>query len=63
MTLLYSLTEAVLVLQNVLYAEGKISPRQAVAIVSDQSIVKLPLFSKLRHKHEVGDEMEVSTMF
>ena len=32
-------------------------------IVSDQSIVKLPLFSKLRNKHEVGDEMEVSTIF
>ena len=56
------MTEAVLVLQNFLYAEGKISPRQAVAIVSDQSIVKLPLFSKLRNKHEVGDEMEVLTL-
>ena len=43
--------------------ERMISPRQATEIVSDQSIVKLPLFGKLRHKHEVGDEMEVSTMF
>ena len=46
-----------------IYANGKISPRQATEIVSDQSIVKLPLFSKLRNKHEVGDEMEVSTIF
>ena len=52
-----------MVLQNLLYADGKISPRQAIAIVGDQSIVELPLFSKLRHKYEVGDEMEVSTMF